>query len=579
MFNSMLFKPGALNPWGNALQPDTANLYDNQTRASSLILGGTANYRPFRWFRNRLTIGYNQTVSQADIFYAPGQMAVRLAADPTGYVAQRIPQQRIYTLDYAGTISTPLTSTIASDFSLGMQFLANRGHYLYADGTGLSSPFTRLVSAAAKTTGAEADSAANSLGFFGQEQVGFNDRLFLTVGVRMDNSSVFGDRINRIFYPKVSASYVLSQEPWFRLSHVDNLRVRAAWGQAGKAPGVYAATRTYSASVVTLANHTSAPAVIDSVYGNADLKPERGEEIEAGFDASLFGNRAGVEFTYYNKHMRNGLLRVDVPPSSGFSGTYLQNLAEIANHGLEVSLSGTPIQSRNLSWDARLNLATNSNKLVKFGVVRPPIISATYAPSQRVQEGYPVYGFWRVDPKKDASGNVLLVNGLPQRGDSVYVGPSQPTREAFFSSTITILRNLTVFGLLDYKGGFYQFNVRDWRRARAFLTKDVLDPNADKTKVALWTSTFITTDWIQPGDFIKFRELSLTYALPTSLVQQLHADRASLTLGAHNLGILWTRYGGLDPEANFNGAEDFIRNDAWTVPQQRRLTASLNVSF
>jgi hypothetical protein len=110
------------------------------------------------------------------------------------------------------------------------------------------------------------------------------------------------------------------------------------------------------------------------------------------------------------------------------------------------------------------------------------------------------------------------------------------------------------------------------------------NPSSDPTQVAIYKAWngptgFLSMPWIMPGDFIKLRDVSLTYALPSSVTDRVRLGDASVTLAAHNLAILWTKYGGLDPEANYNAANDFIRTDVWTVPQLRRYTVSLNVSF
>lgn len=585
MYNAMLIRPGRANPWGNSLQPDTANMYDNQTRASTIILGTTANYRPFPWFKNRLTVGYTNLTSQADIFYAPGRIAIKLAAgDPTGVIAEQIPRTSNYTVDYAGTLTRQVLKNVQSDLSFGMQFLANRYNLLYADGYGIASQFTRLVSSAAKTTSSQSFSETNSLGFFGQEQVGINGRIFLTAGLRMDNNSVFGADIKRIFYPKFSGSWVVSDEKWFHVSHMDNLRLRAAWGQAGKAPAAYAATRTYSSGVTTLANATSVSALYAAAYGNPKLEPERGTEIEAGFDASAFGGRAGLEFTFYNKHMTNGLLSTTVAPSTGFNSTYLLNLLNMTNRGTEATVTATPIQSKNLAWNARLNMATNHSKLISFGDNRPGSLYGDYTGVQGLWPGYPLYGYFGRGPKLDASGNVMTQNGVALAGDTTYIGPSSPTREVGFSNTITVFKNVSLFALLDYKGGHYLFDVRDWRRNYASLTEFMLDPKSDPNTVAMykaWSGPtgFVSKPWIMPADFLKLRDVSVTYTLPQNLAHAVRTDRASVTLSSHNVLTLWTKYKGLDPESNFNGATDFIRTDGWTMPPLRRISASLNVSF
>ena len=94
-------------------------------------------------------------------------------------------------------------------------------------------------------------SEQKSLGFYVQEQLAWNDKLFLTGAVRVDNNSAFGSELNRVFYPKASLSYVISEESFFAVPRVDNLRLRLAWGQAGNSPGPFDALQSYTTSVVT----------------------------------------------------------------------------------------------------------------------------------------------------------------------------------------------------------------------------------------------------------------------------------------------------------------------------------------
>src|SRR5439155_12756749 len=124
-------------------------------------------------------------------------------------------------------------------------------------------------------------------------------------------------------------------------------------------------------------------------YGNPNLRAETGSEVELGFDASALSGRIGAEFTYYNKLTKNALVTVPAPPSTGFvaagggsTGTYLANLGEIKNAGLELTLHGTPIQTRNLGWESALTLSTNHNKLVTFGTGFNTITFGTFAVNQ-----------------------------------------------------------------------------------------------------------------------------------------------------------------------------------------------------
>jgi outer membrane receptor protein involved in Fe transport len=427
--------------------------------------------------------------------------------------------------------------------------------------------------------GDESFTEQKSLGLYVQEQVGWRDRLFVTGAVRMDNNSAFGSELNQVFYPKLSASWVISQENFFELPKVDQLRLRAAWGQAGSSPGPFDAVRSYTTSVATGVSATSSALRYSSV-GHPSLKPERASEIEIGFEADLFGGRLGLDASYYNSRTNDALLQVAVAPSTGFTGTQLQNLGKISNSGFELLLSATPYRNSFLNLQSTISLSTNKNELVSFGDDRAPIAFGAYAPVLRYQEGYPLAGFWAQRARYDATGKLIKnAQGRPILEDtSIYRGPSVPTRELAFSNTITLFNRVKLYGLFDYKGGHWQFNVKDWRRDRSGVSWETVDPAADPDEVLVRQFASQTYMHIQRADFIKLRDLSISYDLPPVLLSAVRLSRSTLTLAGHNLKI-WTKYGGADPEVNFHGDDTFNRNDSWTVPQNRRISASLSVRF
>ena len=128
----------------------------------------------------------------------------------------------------------------------------------------------------------------------------------------MDNNSAFGATLHRVFYPKASVSYVISEEPYFKVPGISALRLRAAWGQAGNSPGPFDATpllrligRHHSSGSSSALRYASA--------GNPDLRPERGSEIEVGFESAFLGGRASLDASYYQKTTRDALIPVPVP--------------------------------------------------------------------------------------------------------------------------------------------------------------------------------------------------------------------------------------------------------------------------
>lgn len=586
IISSWLAIPGQAYAWPGdegffTLRPEVSNSYDNQTRTDRFVMGGQLNYRPFDWFTNRVQVGYDLSSGLAEMFYAPDPRAPFGPGVSEGFIARATPRNTALTIDYTGTLTAPIGDDLISNTSFGVQYIANNYRRTAAEGRGLGSDLTRLISSAAVTSGSETYSETRSLGLYVQEQLNWRDRLFGTAAVRMDNNSAFGTEINTVLYPKLSLSYVISEEDFFTIPALDQLRLRAAWGQAGNSPGPFDATRTYITSVVTSETGSTLPALRYGSYGNPDLEPERATEIELGFDAVFLGDRLSLEATYYNTRTRDALISVPVPPSTGFGGSMLDNLGEIANSGFEIVLSGMPVQMNNFNWEHTLALSTNSNELISFGDGRDPVVFGAYAPVQRYEEGRPLGAFWASPVQYDDAGNLIrdAANRPILASEQVYKGPSIPTHEIAYSTTISLFGGLRLYTLFDYKGGHYQFNVKDWRRDRAGISWDTVDPNADPDEVAVRLFPSQTELHVQPADFLKWRNLSLSYSIPANLLAGTGLDRASLTLSGHNLAVLWTRYGGADPEVNFHGGQAFARVDSWTVPQTRRLSATLRVDF
>lgn len=592
IISSYLATPGRAYPYPAGLNyftilPSVANTYDNQTRSDRFILGGGANYTPFTWFSNKFRVGLDMNIGRAELYFPPqppglDPFSARASFDlvnTKGFIAEGRPFNQDFTLNYDGTITHDLTPTLVSNSSVGAQYLSNAYHRTDAFGQDLGSVGIRSVSSAAVTTGREQDTTQKSIGFYVQQQVAWRDRLFVTGALRVDNNSAFGSKLNRVFYPKASVSWVASDESFFHVPAVDQLRLRFAWGQAGNSPGPFDAIRSYTTSVVTTATGTQSALRYGSV-GNPDLKPERGSEIETGFESGLLGGRLSANLTYYNKTTHDALLPVAVPPSTGFAGTQLENLGTISNSGFELVLGGTPLQANALTIASTLTLSTNHNKLVSFGDNRAPIIFGDYAPVQRYQEGYPLAAYWAQRVEYDANGNLVKTAGGQPILDSVsvYRGPSVPTREVGFANDFTIFAKLRIHSLFDYKGGDWMFNVKDWRRDRAGLSWATVNPNANPDEVLAREFSSENYFDVQRADFVKLRDLSVSYELPARLVSRF-ADHASLMLAGHNLRI-WTKYGGADPELNFDGGSStFNRNDSWTVPPTRSYSISLTLGF
>ena len=570
----------------STITPEDANSYDSQIRADRYTIGSSVHYTPTSWFKNTFRAGLDANVGRSELYFAPDARdpppyvsRTSLSIDNSkGLIAQGRPLTQDVTLNYDGTMTRRTSDRLVSIGSFGVQYLANVFRRTDATGVDLGSAGLRSVASAAITSSSDSLSEQKSLGLYAQQQLALDDRLFVTFALRMDNNSAFGPGLTRVFFPKASVSYVISEATYFNVPWVSSLRLRAAWGQAGNAPGPYDAARAYSSARVTTAGGTVSGVRYLSV-GNPNLRPERGSEIEAGVESAFLDGRVGVDASYYTKRTRDALMKIPVKPSTGFSGDQLVNLGVISNSGVEVLLTATPVQRKSLTVDATLLLATNNNRLVSFGYAREPDkFGFSSSSTQRFQEGYPLGAMWAQRVQYNADGTLLKVGGRPTLDSvSVYMGPSVPTREISFSSGILLFGSLRLHGLADYKGGHFQFNAKQWRRDREGVSWEMVNPAAspdDTLARKLASQTFIH---MQPADFIKLRDLSVSYDLPARLVRGA-ARRATLTLAGHNLRT-WTKYGGPDPELNYGGVRTFNRDDSWTVPQTRRYSGAIALSF
>ena len=593
-----------------------ANEYNNQTRSDRTTLGGTANFRPFPWFRNRVTLGLDLTRGDAQILSTPGSTDAQFGEVPEGIVAIREPEERYYTADYVGTAELPITDWLETSTSVGVNYIARRRETLTGIGRGLGAPDITTIQSAAFSSSSNTFLDNKSIGYYIQEQLAFNNRLFLTGALRADDNSSFGEEFDVIVYPKAGFSYVISEEPrlerFFQRLTATQFKIRGAYGQAGRAPDPYSANQTYTVVKVTAPTATGVTTVngIRSVgFGNPNLEPERGEEYELGMEAGFLDDRVTVDLTYYDKRTDNLLQNSSVAPSTGFISSQLTNLGSIRNTGVELLLNLIPVQRDAFTWETRLNLATNQNELVSFGIpgqVRAAAAFQAYGTVQEHRAGYPIAGFWTRLPLRDDAGNIVFdtLTNLPyMEAEASYLGSPTPSREIGLGNTFTLFRNVTVFAQLDYKGGFKVFNRKEFDRCRPAAAENCerlndiryFEPkNAADTafirEVNVYRGTGVNAQgvrqtnqlfapYIEDGDFLKLRDVSISFALPQRLLARTGASGATFTLAGRNVATLWTKYSGIDPEANTYGNRSFVRVDAYAAPPNRRITASLNFNF
>gem|GEM_PF-2609752 len=369
--------------------------------------------------------------------------------------------------------------------------------------------------------------------------------------------------------PKVGVSYAISEEKFFEryLKYVNTLRLRASWGTTGRSPNPGDALHTLVATPFNIAGTTFAGAVPGNP-GNANLKPERGVEYEAGLDAGFFGDRVSAELTYFNKQTNDLIIAKPIPPSLGFNANPLANIGSVVNRGFELALNVNALRMRDVQWDVRLSANTLHNELTSLGAIQP----FTLGPAGRALVGQQlgVFVSKKIDSISVANSKVYVRDTLTPMGNIL------PTLEWNLTNTVTLFKNFRFAALLDSKRDFLVQNFTAYFRETQLIRSNLrLDPTALSPYERLRrfgdltnpSKPFITASgkaatvsdvidaYLEPGDFVRLREVSASYTLPTSWVKGMRSivQGATITLAMQNVH-LWTNYSGADPEVISNAA-------------------------
>jgi hypothetical protein len=486
--------------------------------------------------------------------------------------------------------------------TLGADYTNQEQDQTAASGTNLPPGAQTVGDAATKNASNQLQTVNKTLGLYVQEQFSFRDRMFFVVASRSDQNSSFGTKFQRVFYPKVSLSWILSDESFFpHPEWLNQFRLRGAYGASGVQPGGTVALQTFSASTANIATIPGSPTGADTpgllaaALGNPELKPERSSEFEGGFETNVIGNRAHLDVTYYSKRTKDALISQPIAASSGASTlSVLRNLASVSNTGIEVTLNTTLIDRRALGWDITVGASHNSNKILSLGSDAsgkplPTIGTGT----SRDTVGLPVNAvFSRPFTYADANGDGIItpdevtVQTTGGAGNTgwVYLGYSQPRDIVSITNGIDLFsRKLRLTVLTDYKGGFILNNSTASFYASNFATwhsENLPDtPLWDQARtVANSSAKNPSTDigFRENGQFWKLREVSAALTLPNIVAERIRARDVQLVFSARNLHT-WTSYTGTDPESNYSTGD--TQTDFSTTAPRTYYTLRANLHY
>ena len=456
------------------------------------------------------------------------------------------------------------------------------------------APVGELVTAGSEPSAAQTEIELRTLGFYGQQELAWNDKLFLNAAVRYDASSTFAPSERWQVFPKLSASYVAIDN---RPGMLNNLRLRSALGWAGSQPGLLNAYSQYVTFIqVPFAGRPGFGN--DAIFGNPNLKNERAREWEVGTEVGLLNGRVATEFTYYNRIVDDLLFFRPLPSSTGFSRQF-SPIGSMSNKGVELLLRTNNVNSSKLEWSTTATYTRNKNLVEHLDIL--DFASAGGYPN-RIRQGEPAGVFYGSYAARDCVTGAFLLDSLGRyrrSNQTADMGATLAARQAISHGTcndslnkvigdpnpkwmgsllneFTIARKLRLRALLDgvFGNDVMNLSTRAQNAGIASNSKTYereLLPYGDSRKLPpTWNSRTqgIFEYWIEDGSFIKLREVSASYTFDSAPFRRLFRDGLDLTVSGRNLYV-WTDYSGYDPEINLFGTNAGGRGSLQTTAADR----------
>lgn len=467
------------------------------------------------------------------------------------------------------------------------QYFWNEGLTTSAYGF-LTDDFKWYNIAAAQTIESQTSYAESNklISFYGRVNYNYGGRYLFTATVRHDGSSRFGADNKWGTFPSFAGSWRISQEKFFKSDVVSNLKLRVSWGLTGNQEiGNYNSIQTLSAaSWGYIFGGEKQTVVLPQQYANPDLKWETTSQTDIGLDFGLFNNRIRGSIDWYYKQTKDLLLSVAVPSPSLIT-TQLANVGEVRNTGLEIELAADLIKTKDFSWDATFNFATNKNKLTSLSNSKWSGDEVLWAPcngqglsgqySQLIMVGEPLGTFYgKRFIGLDENGMEMYAND----GKSEIIGCAQPD---FTYGLATTLRYKKWSLALNFRGSqgndVYNNTANNFMYLNSLPGRNVL-ASALTSGISTAQAKTYSSQFIEDGSFFRLDNLTLAYDFEVPVLKITHA-RAYFT--AQNLFCI-TGYDGLDPEVNTDTAGNggsVLGVDYLSYPRSRTFLFGINVTF
>ena len=434
----------------------------------------------------------------------------------------------------------------------------------------------------------------NSL--YGTVSLSYDGQLFLDLTGRNDWSSTLPVKNNSYFYPSVGASWVFS-ETFKGLGPITFGKVRASWAQVGADTDPYRLVNTYTLDYNIkdgVMNVTR-----DNWRANPNLKNETVQSVEAGVNV-MFGQRIGFDVTYYKTNAFDQILKVAIPPATGYQYDLI-NAGNIQNQGVELMLNTTPVKTADLTWESNLNWSMNRNKVVKLrdGLTRQDLSLGASPISLVAQVGGSYGDMYGTAYLRDAQGNIVIDgNGVPVADPTRKIlGNAMPKGLFGWSNTVTY-KGVSLGFLIDatYGGKMYMGSIAlgtsagtlamtEAHRDGGLVVKGVTQADGsantkDITAQQYWGGiNSINEAFVYDATTVRFRELTLSYSIPKSMLSRTPFKTIKAGFVTRNLFMIYSTTKGFDPQAAYSSSSSALGMEYASMPTMRSIGFNVKLSF
>ncbi len=601
---------------------------DNVNR---LIGSVAATFSPFSWF----DLDYRAGIDYYSDFRrhaAPGPRGLagerNFGDNGLGFVNEFRISNRILTSNVMGSFKKDWGEKFNTVLRLGNDVRAIKFSRLTSRGSELDIPTLLTINNSKVRSTDQHEEDYRIVSAYGDLSLGLNNYLFLNVTGRNDWSSSLAKENNSFFYPSVSLSYIFTDH-FLKPDWLSFGKLRASWAEVGKDTDPYETNAYYISNVLTSSNQVTWTR--GNSRGDQSLKPERTNTIELGTELRAMNNRIGLDFTWYKLNSRDQIIPVFISPTSGYTSV-ITNAGEVENKGIEIVLNGSPIKKQDFSWDVTLNFSRNRNKVISIVEGLKEIVVGNWfgyvgsTATMKYIPGYPVGNIYGTSVQRyygsKADDGMTVDNSLPlviastgsNRGFPVrdltqrILGNSQPDWTGGISNNFTY-KNLRLSFLFETQQGQDRYNQLGNYQAAFGTAPFTIDRNDTKVfdgvlpdgttnTQEVWmgqgvgpdgrdyTDGYyrnvyrgITENFVEDASWVRLRNLSLSYQLPSKFLRTNVIKDASITFTGNNL-LLWTDFSGFDPDASsFNSGSNVDAFTGFAYPAVRSYLFSINLNF